>query len=136
MVYPANPAVAIIGAGPYGLSIAAHLRSNGVDFRIFGTPMHGWRAHMPKGMFLKSEGWASNLFDPGTGYTLRQYCAELGLPYGEYEAPVSLETFTQYGLSFQQRLVPTAEETQGTSLSQSSGTFAVALAKGGTLRAN
>ncbi len=136
MVYSANPAVAIIGAGPYGLSIAAHLRSNGVDFRIFGTPMHGWRAHMPKGMFLKSEGWASNLFDPATGYTLRQYCAEQGLPYGEYGAPVSLETFTQYGLSFQQRLVPTVENTMVTALRRSSATFELALASGDTLRAS
>jgi Pyridine nucleotide-disulphide oxidoreductase len=136
MVYSANPAVAIIGAGPYGLSIAAHLRSNGVDFRIFGTPMHGWLAHMPKGMFLKSEGWASNLFDPTSGYTLRQYCAEEGLPYGEYGTPVSLETFTRYGLSFQQRLVPTVENVMVTALRKSSATFELALASGETLRAN
>ena len=31
--------VAIIGAGPYGLSIAAHLRELGVDYRIFGRPL-------------------------------------------------------------------------------------------------
>jgi len=136
MVYPANPAVAVIGAGPYGLSVAAHLRSNGVDFRIFGTPMHGWRAHMPKGMFLKSEGWASNLFDPASGYTLRQYCAEEGLPYAEYGAPVSLETFTQYGLSFQRRLVPTVENVMVTALGRSSAAFELALASGETLRAS
>ena len=46
--------VVIIGAGPYGLSIAAHLKAYGVDFRIFGHPMHTWRTHMPKGMHLKS----------------------------------------------------------------------------------
>jgi len=74
MVYPENRAVVVIGAGPYGLSIAAHLRSQGVNFRIFGTPMHRWLEHMPKGMFLKSEGCASNLFDPMNGYTLKQYC--------------------------------------------------------------
>ena len=56
--------VAIIGAGPYGLSIASHLRERGIDFRIFGNPMHCWRARMPKGMFLKSEGCASSLSDP------------------------------------------------------------------------
>ncbi len=136
MVYPANPAVAVIGAGPYGLSIAAHLRSNGVDFRIFGTPMYCWQAHMPKGMFLKSEGCASNLFDPAGGYTLRQYCAEEGLPYAQYGAPVSLETFTQYGLSFQRRLVPTVENVMVTALGRSSATFELALASGETLRAS
>jgi FAD-dependent urate hydroxylase len=102
-----DPAVAVIGAGPYGLSIAAHLRYQGVDFRIFGTPMHRWQAYMPKGMFLKSEGCASNLFDPTGAFTLRQYCTEEGLPYAAYAAPVPLDVFTRYGLSFQRRFVPT-----------------------------
>ena len=42
--------VTIIGAGPYGLSIAAHLRALGVRFRIFGKAMESWSALMPKGM--------------------------------------------------------------------------------------
>ena len=45
--------VAIIGTGPYGLSVAAHLRDTGVKFRIFGKPMDLWRNHMPKSMMLK-----------------------------------------------------------------------------------
>jgi cation diffusion facilitator CzcD-associated flavoprotein CzcO len=56
--------VAIIGAGPYGVSLAAHLRSAGIDFRIFGRPMYRWQCQMPKGMLLKSEGCASSLSDP------------------------------------------------------------------------
>lgn len=83
-------AVAIIGAGPYGLSIAAHLRSQQVGFRIFGSPMKQWLAHSPKGMFLKSEGFASNLFDP-SGFSLSRYCAERGLRYEDYGLPVALE---------------------------------------------
>jgi cation diffusion facilitator CzcD-associated flavoprotein CzcO len=54
---------AIIGAGPYGLSIAAHFRSRGISFRVFGRPMDSWLRHMPKGMHLKSDGFASNLSD-------------------------------------------------------------------------
>jgi hypothetical protein len=42
-------------------------------------------------MYLKSEGCASNLFDPMRAYTFKQYCAEEGLPYArlgdEYTAP-------------------------------------------------
>jgi Pyridine nucleotide-disulphide oxidoreductase len=136
MVYPTSPVVAVIGAGPYGLSIAAYLRSNGVDFRIFGTPMHRWQAHMPKGMFLKSEGCASNLFDPTGSYTLRQHCAEEGLPYAQYGAPVSLEVLTQYGLSFQRRLVPTVENTMVTALDRLSATFELRLSIGETLSAS
>src|ERR1700742_3833268 len=48
--------VAIIGAGPYGLSLAAHLAAAGVNFRIFGRPMGLWREHMPQNMMLKSNG--------------------------------------------------------------------------------
>ena len=54
----------IIGAGPYGLSIAAHLRHRGIPFRIFGRPMDSWLQHMPKGMMLKSDGFASDIYDP------------------------------------------------------------------------
>ena len=97
--------------------------------------MHRWLEHMPKGMFLKSEGCASNLFGPMDGYTLKQYCAEKGLPYAQYGAPVSLETFTQYGLSFQRRLVPTVENVMVTALDRSSATFELRLASGEMLRA-
>src|ERR1700737_3337868 len=51
---------AIIGAGPYGLSLAAHLRHRGLSYEMFGQPMQSWSAFMPKGMLLKSEGFASN----------------------------------------------------------------------------
>src|SRR6516162_8445235 len=56
--------VAIIGAGPYGLSLAAHLSHAGVSFRIFGKPLSTWRHHMPKGMHLNSDGFASNISSP------------------------------------------------------------------------
>ena len=65
--------VAIIGAGPYGLSIAAHLRARNVAFRIFGTPMSSWRDHMAAGTLLKSYGFASSLYDPGSKFTLAHY---------------------------------------------------------------
>jgi cation diffusion facilitator CzcD-associated flavoprotein CzcO len=55
--------VAIVGAGPYGLSVAAHLGALGVDYRIFGKPMQLWREHMPPGMRLKSDGASSDLVD-------------------------------------------------------------------------
>src|SRR5262245_44408563 len=79
----ASVEVAIIGAGPYGLSIAAHLQARGIEFRIFGSPMHSWRTQMPAGMFLKSEGFASSLYDPGGRFTLKRFCAEGGLPYAD-----------------------------------------------------
>ena len=134
-MHEADLAVAVIGAGPYGLSIASHLGQVGVGFRIFGTPMHRWLAHMPKGMFLKSEGCASNLFDPSGNFTLRRYCAEEGLPYAPIAAPVALDVFTQYGLCFQRRFVPTVEKVMVTALDRSPSGFELRLASGETLSA-
>ena len=102
--------VAVIGAGPYGLSIAAHLRARNVAFRIFGTPMSSWRNHMAAGTLLKSFGFASSLYDPGSTFTLAHFCQEQGLPYSDVVDPVSLETFIAYGMEFQKRLVPNLEQ--------------------------
>jgi thioredoxin reductase len=102
--------IAIVGAGPYGLSIAAHLRHRGISFRIFGRPMDSWIAHMPKGMMLKSDGFASNIDDPQGKFTLGQFCAERGIEYGDTGIPVRLDTFSSYGLAFRDRMVPELED--------------------------
>jgi hypothetical protein len=112
------------------LSIAAHLRKYGVDFRIFGSPMKTWLSHMPKGMHLKSEGFASSLYDPDSIFTLADYCKEKGLPYADIGTPVPLETFSAYGLEFQKRFVPTLEDQWVTSLRKSAGGFQVTLGNG------
>lgn len=127
--------VAVVGAGPYGLSIAAHLRARGVDFRIFGAPMHTWRTQMPQGMFLKSEGFASNLYEPSGTFTLKQYCAAHRLPYADIGLPVSREVFADYGLAFQSRFVPDLELCDVTGLEQTDGGFRLTLASGEMLLA-
>jgi thioredoxin reductase len=115
--------VAVIGAGPYGLSIAAHLRARNVAFRIFGTPMSSWRNHMAAGTLLKSFGFASSLYDPGSTFTMAHFCREQGLPYSDVVDPVSLETFIAYGMEFQKRFVPSLEQTDITSLCRSEEGF-------------
>ena len=65
----------VVGAGPYGLSIASHAMSAGLTLGVLGRPMASWRDHMPSGMFLKSEPWASNLADPQGRWRLDAYCA-------------------------------------------------------------
>lgn len=127
--------IAIIGAGPYGLSIAAHLRRTPLTFRIFGTPMQSWREHMPKGMLLKSDGFASFLFDPDSAFTLRHYCEEMKLPYADVGIPVPCETFIAYGLEFQKRLVPMLEETDITSVRRTAAGFELKTAAGQMVQA-
>ena len=58
--------VTIIGAGPYGLSAGAFLKSKGLGVRVFGKPMEFWADKMPKGMLLRSPREASTIADPGS----------------------------------------------------------------------
>ncbi len=122
--------VVIVGAGPYGLSLAAYLRPTSLSCRIFGTPMQSWREQMPRGMFLKSEGFASTLYDPGSQYTLRDFCRERLLPYADIGLPVPVETFAAYGVAFQERMVPQLEQTNIVSIALSAGGFTVETAAG------
>jgi thioredoxin reductase len=126
---------AIIGAGPYGLSIAAHFRSRGIPFRIFGRLMDSWRTHMPKGMCLKSDGFASNIYDPDGEFTLAHFCAERGIEYSDSGIPVSLDTFSAYGLAFKERKVPELEDKQVTSLERLPDGFRLKLDNGETVTA-
>lgn len=98
--------VAIVGAGPYGLSLAAHLGAAGIETRVYGAPMRTWRDGMPRGMFLKSEGFASSLSDPGGTFALGDFCRERGLPYADTGWPVPVEVFADYGEAFGERFVP------------------------------
>ena len=127
--------VAVIGAGPYGLSIAAHLRARGVAFRIFGDPMESWRKSMPRGMLLKSEGFASDLYDPAGECTLERYCRAESLPYEPVGEPVPMERFIAYGLEFQRRCVPELEPNKIRMLRRDSHGFALTTDSGETLLA-
>ncbi len=122
--------VVIIGAGPYGLSLAAHLRTLGVDFRIFGRPLDTWRSHMPSRMFLKSEGFASNLSAPSSASTLKSYCDQHGIAYADRALPIPLDTFLDYGDWFCRRFVPELEDVLVTSLEKSDEGFVVDLESG------
>jgi cation diffusion facilitator CzcD-associated flavoprotein CzcO len=125
----------IVGAGPYGLSIAAHLRAFGVPFRIFGRPMSSWKDRMPRGMFLKSEGFASDLYDPHGSFTLADYYATIGRPYHAVGDPVPLETFVAYGTEFQQRFVPDLDTSNVQHIASAPGGFEIGTSGGETLHA-
>jgi hypothetical protein len=93
--------VAVIGAGPYGLSVGAHLKAKGITARVFGEPMEFWAKKMPEGMLLRSPRIASNLSDPDGAFTLDAYEeASKTAP----SAPVPLDTFVQYGRWFRHQL--------------------------------
>src|SRR5471032_1410932 len=94
---------AVIGAGPYGLAAAAHLRAANVTTHVFGESMGFWRRNMPKGMKLRSPWRASHIADPVKKYSLEAYMAEKGLRRTEN---VPLDEFVRYGEWFQSQVAP------------------------------
>ncbi len=99
----ATSPVVIIGAGPYGLATAAHLRAAGVETRVFGEAMVFWERQMPAGMLLRSYWEASHIADPNRDLTLDAYEAAscIAMP-----RPVPLERFVAYGQWFGQHIAP------------------------------
>jgi NADPH-dependent 2,4-dienoyl-CoA reductase/sulfur reductase-like enzyme len=130
----ASVEVAVVGAGPYGLSLAAHLDAAGISTRVFGRPMDSWRSHMPEGMLLKSDPFASNLSDARDFYTLARFSQEHSLPYNESE-PVKLNTFCKYGLDFQKRCVPRLTEVHVNTIERNGDEFIISLDDGGRVSA-
>ncbi len=93
--------VAVIGAGPYGLSAGVHLQARGFSVRVFGEPMDFWATKMPQGMLLRSPREASSLSDPASTFSLEAYEAATGTAP---VAPLPIETFVEYGRWFQRQL--------------------------------
>jgi hypothetical protein len=125
---------AVIGAGPYGLSVAAHLKDRGVRTRIFGSPMSFWR-RMPESIDLKSFAFATSIDVPRKGFTFPEYCRAHGLPDLE---PCTMKSLADYGVWVQQTLLPELEETDVVDVSEpwpSRGGYELRLQTGETLRA-
>ena len=120
----------IVGAGPYGLSIAAHLRASVLPFELLGTAFESWRSFMPGGMLLKSERFASNLWDPRRRYTLQRYCEARRLPYQPVGSPLSLQQFLEYGEWFRQQTAVEPRDVKVRGLRRVPGGFGVQLADG------
>ena len=126
--------VVIVGAGPYGLSIAAHLRGAGLGVRTFGDRMASWRHHMPAGMFLKSTPDASSLSAPEPGWSIFDYCAAIGSRALTDEDAIPIELFIDYGMWFADQHVPEVEPEKVVAVSQAGNEFDIGLASGEELR--
>ncbi|MBP7963298.1 MAG: NAD(P)-binding domain-containing protein [Caldilineaceae bacterium] len=90
----------IIGAGPFGLSLAAQAQIQGVDYTILGKPMEFWRANMPEGMYLRSASdWH---LDPVNIHTIEAFLAEQGKTPADVE-PLSLDFYLSYARWFREQ---------------------------------
>jgi hypothetical protein len=122
--------VLIIGAGPFGLSISAHLRARGVEHIIVGKPMNTWRAHMPLGLFLKSEPYGSVIASATKGHDIATYAQLHGFDdYVDRIGPLSLERFLGYADWFTDQLVPDIRDLTVTSVAAADGGFQVGFAE-------
>ncbi|WP_330460325.1 NAD(P)-binding domain-containing protein [Streptomyces sp. NBC_00820] len=110
------PPVVVIGAGPYGLSVAAHLRAAGVKVRIFGDVLGSWRHAMATGMFLKSTPDATDLSAPEPGGRLADFRRAHGEPELTELTPIPCDVFVRYGLWFQKRYVGEVEPGRATAV--------------------
>lgn len=121
--------VAVIGAGPYGLSLAAHLAARNIEHRIFGRPMEFWSNIADAGgeRYLKSYCFGTNISTPTPGYSFADYNGPRGLETFE---PCSMGNFAAYGLWFQQSNVPWVEPIEVEGVDRQAQGFAVTLADG------
>ena len=88
----------IIGAGPFGLSLAAYAKHLGIDFLVAGNPMEFWVKNMPEGMFLRSASdWS---LDPTDRFSIMNYLGVLGKIPKDVE-PLSLDFYLNYARWFQ-----------------------------------
>jgi FAD-dependent urate hydroxylase len=118
--------VAVVGAGPYGLAAAAHLRRAGVDLRIFGEPMSFWRT-MPRGMLLRSNWSASCIAEYPGQLSLDAYLEATGQRFGR---PIPLDRFIQYGEWVQGRVAPDLDRRTVTRIERDDGVFRLSIDDG------
>lgn len=123
--------VVVLGAGPYGLSAAAHLNACGLNVRVFGETMSFWDRHMPEGMCLRSPWEASQLSDPAKALTIDAFEVAMSSPVSR---PIPIRRFIAYGRWFQSRAVPNLEQRKVTEIERDRPGFRVALADGEVVR--
>ena len=125
----------IVGSGPYGLSLAAHLRAAGRPFLLLGTPLEAWCQYMPEGMILKSEPFASNLWDPNRRFTLEKFCQAREIPYQPTRQPLSLARFLDYAEWFRQSAVGDSRQVKARCIRRTAAGFSLDLCDGSSLEA-
>jgi FAD-dependent urate hydroxylase len=126
-----NQPTVVIGAGPYGLTVAAHLRDRLVPTVVLGRSMAVWHG-MPAGMYLKSSWSASSLSDPAGVFSLDSYVAEAGIRAPE---PIPLALFRDYCAWFQCNAVGPVDPACVTSLRRTDAGFQVEVSDGRVVEA-
>jgi thioredoxin reductase len=118
---------AVVGAGPYGLAVASHLRAAGFDVRAFGRAMDFWDGQMPRGMLLRSPWDGSHIADPDRIWTLDRYEVTRGT---KLPRRLPVEEFVRYGKWFQGLALPDLDTRYVAAVERDNGGFQLTLEDG------
>ena len=118
--------MAVIGAGPFGLSVAAHLAH--LRVRAYGTPMQTWRTRMPPDMRLRSDWEETSLSAPGDRGSISIWSRAVGEPR---EEPIPLQKFLRYADWFRTSFVPENDPADVAHVERAAGVFRITTAADG-----
>lgn len=124
--------VIVIGAGPYGLSTAAHLLAAGAEPYVIGRSMAFWKKNMPPGMLLRSKSEASNIAAPQKHLSITAYEKTLKRKLAD---PLPIEDFIAYGDWFQEQVAPNLDTRKVQQVSHDGLVFELTLEEGDRLYA-
>lgn len=122
----------IVGAGPFGLGLAAYLQKRQHEYQIVGKPMEFWKQHMPEGMLLRSN--ANWYLDPDHHWTIDRFLTA-HYPSRLSTDPISREQYIAYVDWFRQQAGISVTPNYVRLLSQNEDGFAAELDNGNTIRA-
>jgi thioredoxin reductase len=135
--------VLIVGAGPYGLSIAAHLQHAGLSYVCAGRPMEFWQ-HMPRAMLLRSETDNTTMVAPHRDLSLRAYLTARGIDPDDFSRPppdaenwkaMPLELFLEYAAWYREHSDVEVTPRYVEAVQRSPDGFEARLEGGGVVRA-
>jgi FAD-dependent urate hydroxylase len=126
-------ALLVVGAGPYGVAVAAHAAERGVDALVVGRPMSFWTDHMPEGMFLRSgTDWR---LDAAGVATFEAFVEDRGLSPADLD-PVPIGVFLDYAAWFRTQKHVSVHDPLVTRLERADGAFVARLDDGTEIAAD
>jgi cation diffusion facilitator CzcD-associated flavoprotein CzcO len=87
----------IIGAGPFGISLAAHAAAQNLSYQLLGYPMDFWKNQMPQDMFIRTPPEFVSLSDPQSEFIIQRFSEETGV---ELPFPLPRPIFVEYAFWF------------------------------------
>ncbi|MGI2295943.1 NAD(P)-binding domain-containing protein [Paenibacillus sp. GXUN7292] len=92
--------VIIVGAGPYGISLASYAIQNKLEYKLIGHPMDFWTTQMPQNMFIRTPYELVQFPHPQNKLTIQQFAQEKGIALSD---PLPRPIFVDYALWYAEK---------------------------------